>query len=237
MAKIASIERAETLTDQAEAVLRQALTSGVFSPGQAITLRSLASSLGVSVTPAKDALARLIGERVLEGGPRRLTIVPKLTEEAIEEIYIIRLSIEPTAAEHAVDACTKAFISDLEEVERRLSQAMLAGDYKETLRLNREFHFKIYELSGLPHLVAIIESLWLRLGPSLNLLYSNPALGVLVQRAGVGYHSEIVSSMRSRDKGGVRQALEADLSAGRDRMLEVLKIINSSIDSSQDALL
>ena len=50
------ISRGDTLTDQAEAVLRDSLMSGVFKPGQAITIRALSALLGISVTPAKDAV-------------------------------------------------------------------------------------------------------------------------------------------------------------------------------------
>ena len=51
----AGITRGETLTDQAELVLRDALMSGGFRPGETITIRALSGRLGVSVTPAKDA--------------------------------------------------------------------------------------------------------------------------------------------------------------------------------------
>ena len=49
---IGSISRGETLTDQAESVLRQALMSGLFLPGKTITIRALSAMLNVSVTPA-----------------------------------------------------------------------------------------------------------------------------------------------------------------------------------------
>src|SRR5579862_4521497 len=114
-----TIARGETLTDQAEAVLRESLMSGVFKPGQTITIRALASLLNVSVTPAKDAMTRLISERVLEWGPRRSALIPALTLKTIDEIYTIRLALEATAAAAALDNINEKGIVELKKFQEK----------------------------------------------------------------------------------------------------------------------
>lgn len=215
-----SLARSETLTDLAEAALRQALMSGVFLPGQVITMRALASSLGVSVTPAKDAMSRLVAERVLQTGPRRSAVVPRLSTESIQEIYVIRLSLESTAAERGSMNVGLKQIRAMSDLAKKVEEAMVQGDYKAVLRANRDFHFYLYERSEMPILVGMIEGLWLRLGPSMNLLYSKVKPKTLAERAGTGYHEELLEALRKADVAGVVRAIQLDLSAGRDRLEE-----------------
>src|SRR5580693_9413963 len=138
ISSIGAIARGETLTDQAEAVLRSALMSGVFVPGRIITIRALSAMLNVSVTPAKEAMVRLIADRVLEWGPRRSALVPLLTLKSVNEIYTIRLALEATAACSALDKFDKAEISELRNIQDELSKAFDQHDYKDVLARNRD---------------------------------------------------------------------------------------------------
>jgi GntR family colanic acid and biofilm gene transcriptional regulator len=219
---IGSIARGETLTDQAESVLRQALMSGLFLPGKTITIRALSAMLNVSVTPAKEAMARLIAERVLEWGPRRSALVPKLTLESVDEIYTIRIALEAAAAGAALSRLGREDIEALGEVQEKLRKAFERHDYKNVLNYNREFHFTIYRKSELPMLLGMIEGLWLRLGPSLNLLYSSFSKKDWAHREGTGYHPEIIAAIRAQDVEAMQTHIVADLTTGRERLEHAL---------------
>ena len=219
---IGSIARGETLTDQAEAVLRQALMSGVFVPGRIITIRALSAMLNVSVTPAKEAMVRLIADRVLEWGPRRSALVPVLTLASVNEIYTIRLALEAAASVAALNHLNEADVAALGEIQKKLAQAFERHDYKNVLAHNREFHFTIYRKSNLPILLAMIEGLWLRLGPSLNLLYSSWSKRDWAHREGTGYHPEIIAAILGRDVESLQTQIIADLTTGRDRLEHAL---------------
>lgn len=212
-----TIERHDTLTDQAEAVLRESLMSGAFHPGQTITIRALSGLLGVSVTPAKDAMTRLIGERVLEWGPRRSALVPALTVKGIDEIYAIRLALEAAAASAAVANFDDKALVELRKTQEKLRTAFERKHYKNVLVSNREFHFSIYRRADLPMLLSMIEGLWLRLGPSLNLLYSTYSKHQW-EREGIGFHSEIIDALAAKDVEAVRRHISEDLITGRDRL-------------------
>ena len=219
---IGSISRGETLTDQAESVLRQALMSGLFLPGKTITIRALSAMLNVSVTPAKEAMARLIAERVLEWGPRRSALVPVLTLDSVDEIYTIRIALEAAAAGAALSHLGRAEVATLGEIQDKLAKAFERHDYKNVLIYNREFHFTIYRKSGLPMLLGMIEGLWLRLGPSLNLLYSAFSKKDWAHREGTGYHPEIIAAIRSQDVEAMQTQIIADLTTGRERLEHAL---------------
>ena len=220
----AGITRGDTLTDQAESVLRDALMSGGFKPGETITIRSLSGRLGVSVTPAKDAMARLIGERILEWGPRRSALVPALTLQSIEEIYAIRLALEPIAAAAAMRNIPGKSIAELKKINARLATAMERKNYKSVLVSNRDFHFAIYGRAGLPMLLKMIEGMWLRLGPSLNLLYTGQPKLPFSKRGGTGFHTEIVAAIEERDEASLRQHIADDLATGRDRLKAIFTL-------------
>lgn len=218
----AGITRGDTLTDQAESVLRDALMSGGFRPGETITIRALSGRLGVSVTPAKDAMARLIGERILEWGPRRSALVPALTPQSIDEIYDIRLALEPIAAVAAMRNLPGKSIAELKKINARLATAMEKKNFKSVLVSNRDFHFAIYGRSGLPMLIKMIEGMWLRLGPSLNLLYTGQPKPPASKRGGTGFHAEIIAAIEEQDEAALRQHIAADLATGHERLKSIV---------------
>jgi DNA-binding GntR family transcriptional regulator len=222
LSTIGSIARGDTLTDQAEAVLRQALMSGVFVPGRIITIRALSAMLKISVTPAKEAMARLIAERALEWGPRRSALVPALTLKSVDEIYTIRIALEAAAAAAALAQFDDTDTAALCEIQDKLSEAFERHDYKNVLANNREFHFTIYKKANLPMLLGMIEGLWLRLGPSLNLLYSSYSKKDWAHREGTGYHAEIIAAIRKRDVDAMRTNVVSDLTTGRERLEHAL---------------
>jgi DNA-binding GntR family transcriptional regulator len=221
---IRTLSRGETLTDQAEQVLRQALMSGVFVPGRTITIRALSAMLNVSVTPAKEAMVRLIADRVLEWGPRRSALVPALTLKSVNEIYTIRLALEAAAAVAALKHLDEKDVAALRSTQDDLAAAFEQHDYKNVLARNRDFHFTIYKKSALPIMLGMIEGLWLRLGPSLNLLYSSWSKKDWAHREGTGYHNEIIAAIQQRDEDAMRRHIVADLTTGRDRLEHALLV-------------
>jgi DNA-binding GntR family transcriptional regulator len=133
-----------------------------------------------------------------------------LDEARLKEIYVLRIALEGLAAERGAPHLDMADINRLERTQAELVAAMDRDDYKNVLVHNGEFHFTLYNASGVDLLVQSIEQLWLKLGPSLNLLY--PAYNH--SRKGVSNHMEILSALRRGDAAAVRQAVERDLGDG-----------------------
>src|SRR4249920_1390009 len=88
-----------TLNEEVYEQLKQALMSGRIAPGSTMTIRSLASSFGISVMPVREALRRLVAEHVLVLLPNRSVALPVFTRERFDEITRIRTSLEGLAAE------------------------------------------------------------------------------------------------------------------------------------------
>jgi DNA-binding GntR family transcriptional regulator len=209
------MERSETLTEQAYQRLKQALISGEFTPGQKITTRTIAGALGVSLTPAREAIGRLAAERALDLGVNRSVFVPKLNKSQLAEIYEIRTALEGMAAEGAAAFIDNPTIQRLTDCQLALVAARQRKDFKEVLSHNEEFHFTIYRASRKPMLVQMIENLWLRMGPVLNLLYPEFTMDGDTAR----HHEEAIKAMRARDGKRLRDAITSDLREGSNHLL------------------
>ena len=89
---------------------------------------------------------------------------------------------------------------------------------KAYLRANRAFHFSIYRTARSESLLAIIEILWLQIGPYLNLLRGSGNYSVANK-----HHQTMVDCLREKDEIGVSNALRADIEAAYDVLLKLLK--------------
>ena len=92
---------AQTVGRQVHAGLREWLISGALSPGDKLWLRTVGERLGVSMTPVREAVSRLVADAALEVLPNRAVRVPVLSLAKFEELTAIRLAIEGFAAERA----------------------------------------------------------------------------------------------------------------------------------------
>lgn len=209
------IDRQGSLGELAYTALKDALMRGEFVSGTKLTLRSLSKALGVSTTPARDAVNRMIGEGALANLGPKTVVVPVLTRSALDEVTAIRLLLEGLAAERGAPNLSEADIARLELLQEKIGSSLDAADYHDTLRFNKEFHFLIYERSGMPRLVAIIELQWLRIGPTMHDLYPEFA----VTREGVSNHLWAIRGAREGDPAAVRAAIENDIRDGYRRFI------------------
>ncbi|QLF71728.1 GntR family transcriptional regulator (plasmid) [Peteryoungia desertarenae] len=206
--------QAPRLGDAAYGQLRDRLSRGVYRPGDKLTVRSVAEALGLSSTPARDALNRLVAEGALVHTGPKTVVIPVLTEEDLREITMIRLALEGLAAELAAERCRPEDVAKLRDIQLLINQALDRGAYSDALWHNKEFHFHLYGLCAMPRLVAMIEPLWLRVGPSFHGLY--PAFAE--QRYGVRNHDMAIEAMLDGDGRALRAAMEGDIRDGYRRL-------------------
>jgi DNA-binding GntR family transcriptional regulator len=211
---LAPLDRQARLGDLAYNSLKDRLVTGGFAPGDRLTVRAVAQALGVSTTPARDALNRLMADgNLVNAGPKSV-VVPVLDRRVLDEITAMRLVLEGLAAETGAPQVSKGDIEHLEKLQTKINAGLDASKYSEVLKHNRDFHFLIYGLSGMPRLVVTIESLWLRIGPSLNCLYPDFA----ITRHGVSNHLKAIKGLKAKNAALVRNAIESDIRDGYARL-------------------
>lgn len=212
------LDRQSSLGELAYEAMKDAVIGGGFLPGQKLTVRSVAQALGISTTPARDALNRLIGEGALVNASAKTVVVPLLTREALEEVTAMRLALEGLAAERGAPHITEPQIAELEQLQEKLNTALDGAHYRHVLEFNKHFHFTLYRAAQMPRLVQTIETLWLRVGPSFNHLYPEFANS----RRGVANHMAAIQGLRSKDAAAVRAAMESDIHDGFDRLVRCI---------------
>jgi len=205
-AALQPIER-ETLWDRVYAQLRDALFAGRFEPGGRLVLRDLADSLGTSITPVRDAVARLVANGVLELGPRNTALVPDVGTDTLRQLIIVRTELEGRAAR---EAARNADEKGVAELEKRLTQMRkLIADRKLSayLDLHRRFHFGMYEMARMPVLYEMIEGLWLRCGPALSFVLPE----YVYQLKGTDHHLRLLEALRKNDPERAEAEVVADI--------------------------
>lgn len=198
----------QTLNDRAYGALKQELISGGFSPGQTLVIRKLAETFGISTTPIREALQRLVAERLLEMQNNRSIIVPLLSAPAFAELTRIRIAVEGLAGEMATSRMTESGLVDIQAALAGMQRTIETQDPTAYLSLNEAFHFAIYEHAHAPILLNMIRDLWGRVGPYLKLLMRADRYIPQSNDA----HGRIVAALEQGNGPAVRASLEEDIS-------------------------
>jgi DNA-binding GntR family transcriptional regulator len=153
----------EPIENKATDELRRAILSGSLAPGSRLRQEKLASQLGVSRMPVRQAFVALEREGLVRTDPWRGTIVAPLERSTIEDIYTLRGIIEQHAA--STLATSRDFdVTELREIVRA-GQAALAGqaELATLIDLDLRFHTCQYEALGNGLLVDIMRHQWAHL--------------------------------------------------------------------------
>ncbi len=149
-----------TLKDSTEALIRRALLSGAMKPGEIYSANSLATRLGVSNSPAREAMMSLVNKGLLELVRNRGFRVVELSDRDKQEVYDLRRLIEVEAvrrvAEAGVDAGQAELLSRLTE---QSVAAAGADDVVEYLEADQRFHIALVGMLGNRRWTSIVENL------------------------------------------------------------------------------
>lgn len=209
-----------TLNDQAYAAIKEGLISGTFTPGQPLVIRSLAEKYGISTTPVREALQRLVAERLLTMLPTRSIVVPNPSIEKFTELLRIRSVLEGLAGQLATDNITKGHIARLNGMLNEIDIAIEEGDTRSYLGLNQKFHFYIYERANSPYLLQLIQDLWGQVGPFFNSLFEDGAYPSKANEQ----HRKIVSALQEGDRDAVREHIVKDITVAAEALMPLIRL-------------
>lgn len=208
----------ESLNAQAYSRLGRWLKAGRFAPGEKLKLRDLAQEMGISPTPVREALARLISEQALEQVGHHSVRVPVLNERQFAEVRELRVMLEGRAAAGAALHADADDVARLEEIHQRMAALSDAGDASGALAAAERFHMDVYRLARLPVLLRMIESLWLRCGPLMRALETRPLADPRKQHA----HHLVLRGLRRGDPELARQGIVEEVERTTGAILDYL---------------
>ncbi|MEO0343001.1 MAG: GntR family transcriptional regulator [Pseudomonadota bacterium] len=202
----------QTLTPAHERLyrkLRGDIMHGLIAPGRPITLRQLAETHKTSITPAREAVRRLSTEGALRVSNTGRVATPRLSIDRIEELAAIRALIEPEIASRALPRAHTALIDRLEAINAAVDQAVRSDDPSTYIRANLEFHRTLYLRAQAPAMLALIETVWLQLGPTMAEMYSK-----LRRPSAALNHTNALAALKAGDEPGLRLSIRADVTSG-----------------------
>ena len=135
--------------DEVTETLRRAIREGVLAPGMRLAQVEMARKLGVSRIPLRDALRRLEAESLVEVDSRRRARVTVLSPEDLDEIYEMRISLEPVCIDNAVSHLTEAAAARL--AARATGNGKVLTPSGEFNR-RRAFYSDLYTYAHRPHI-------------------------------------------------------------------------------------
>ena len=189
--------------------LRAQIMVGEIMPGQAMTLRGIGAEYGVSTTPAREAVRRLVAEGALSLSSSGRVATPELSNERIEELAALRALIEVELASRALPRAHIALIERLQSINGAVAEAVAHRDAVKYIRTNLEFHRTLYLRAQAPAMLAMAETVWLQLGPTMRSLY-----GRLRRTEPPQYHRHIIAALRAGDEPSLRLAVRSDVTQG-----------------------
>jgi len=180
-----------------------------------LTLRGIGARFNVSMTPARETVRRLVAEGALMMSATGRVFTPELGAERIEELAAIRALLEPELASRALPRAYPALIDRLQAIDDTVDEMIRKKDACGYIRANLEFHRTLYLRAQAPAMLAMAETVWLQLGPTMRRLYEK------IHQAGqIGQHPMILAALRNGDEHALRNAVQSDVTRGL-RMIAV----------------
>lgn len=141
--------------DEIAVALRRALRERAIRPGQAINQDELARQYGVSRIPLREALRTLVGEGLIIMRPGLGAVVAELQVSEVQELYGLRLQLEPHLAAPIAYHVRRRDTEDLTALVGAMG-ALGQDQSEEWSGLNYRFHRRLYELSEQKHAVRLV---------------------------------------------------------------------------------
>ena len=195
--------------DRVFRTLRTRIMHGEIAPGQALTLRGIGKEFGVSMTPAREAVRRLVSEGALSLSSSGRVGTPERSNARIEELAAIRALLEPELAARALPRAHLALLDRLDTINTTVAEAVAKRDAVGYIRANLEFHRTLYLRAQAPAMLALAETVWLQMGPTMRALY-----GRLRRTDPPRHHRLILAALKAGDEPGLRVAVRADVTQG-----------------------
>ena len=173
--------------------LRRLILTGQLVPGTRLMQAAVAEGMRTSTTPVREAMRQLIAEGLLDADAHRGAVVHAPTTEELEEIYSMRMLLEPLSIVRTVRLISAEELADGARLLERMEQER---DVVLWVKLNREFHALLGRAAQSPILQAVLTNLRDR---------SAPYVAMWIRRAdripvGNREHRALLDACRNRDE-------------------------------------
>jgi DNA-binding GntR family transcriptional regulator len=206
------------LTQTVYKLLRTKIANHDYAPGERLQLDTLATQLGVSRTPVRDALNQLAAEGLVEIRPRRGTFVAQVDRQTVAELYQMRLMIDTSVGKLLARQLTPQQIRTLARLLDRLAKLVDGDtyvDYGAYLERDRAFHSAIVRLLGNARLTALYEEINL---PLWLVRAQQDAGAPRDARGSLAEHEAVLQALAARDPLAAAEAMAAHIESSLGKL-------------------
>jgi DNA-binding GntR family transcriptional regulator len=214
------VKRAENLSAQVYNQIKTLILCNEVLPGQKLHHQQLSERLGVSRTPVREALTRLVQEGYVSLLPNRGFTCKEIRLQEASELYELREALEALAVEKAIENLTQATLSRLSAKMNLYGHDVQKRFTRERLIYDQEVHLEIARLSGNETLVKTLAQVFERI------ILKRRTDGLYDAARGMTAHHEhlrLLSAMRKRNTQGAVKLIRAHIRAGKHNVLADLK--------------
>jgi len=204
-----------TLVDWAYEHLLSMLMTVQIEPGERIAIDKVARQLGISQTPVREALSQLEAEQLVYKMPNvGYRASPRMSREEVQDLYALRLLIEPYAAARAAERIDDEALATLEEIERDMRGVTNHDDraFARFAEADANLHRLIATGSGNSLIAATIDRLHAHL-QIFRSLYSTNA-----PEEAAAEHQRIIEALLAHDPAAAEAAVREHLERSKERM-------------------
>lgn len=213
------LDRSRQVALQVHEILRERILKVELVPGAILSRASLQLEFGVSQTPVRDALMRLQEEGIVDVYPQYATVVAKIDIDHARQAQFLRLSIELEAVRRLTEAAPAETAAELGEILARQKAVATPETYDTFDGIDREFHRKLYERSGILQLWANVRRQSVHLDRLRRLNLPMPGKMQMV----IADHEAIVEAVASGKPESAAAALKKHLSG----TLSIIDVISA----------
>jgi len=221
----------KTLREQAYRRIKKLILQNYFMPGEYLSINSLATALGISHTPVREALARLQTDGLMHYESHKRLRVSDITEEDVSQVYDVRKILEPHAVTLVIASLSKdsrlvAPVERLREKAEEISKTTPKEiDFEEYLQIDLTLNDIFTEAAGktLFHdVLTLVEDRSLRIRMFAESASKNNWNNMI--HSITKEHLEIIDALLERDTAEAKAAVLNHLKNGELRTLEAIKV-------------
>lgn len=204
----------DRIADSVYERLREEICSGGLPPGSKLSVPALAEQLEVSRSPVRDAVLRLIQNRLAREEPRRGAVVAEVGARELATLYEVREVLEGLAARLAVESSGRRLVTALRETLDQHENAAEADDLTASAEADVRFHALVRQASENPEVIRLLDDIQtqVRLAMRTTAVTAGP-------RHAVHDHGAILTAIESGDPAAAEQAARAHIARLRSTLL------------------
>lgn len=202
-----ALTRDGTFSQRTEAVVREMILDGSIPPGERLNEVAIASALGISRGPLREAIQRLAAEGLLTVISHRGAFVRTFEKRQVDELYDLRTAIEVHAARLVCERATLEQLEQLDEFVSVTGEAMADGRYPP----ERDFHDRLLSLADSGALERAARETQAQISLARSMSGSRPARA----KEALGEHADIVSALQSRSADDAARLVQEHLDHAR----------------------